>query len=467
MLIRSFVAALVCTIFFSFSAGAQSLELEFLYERHESLKQNSDPRVTDRRASKPIDVSETRHVTITPTMLSVRGGEMDRIFDFERGLLTYVLPAAGFYVSVSQYAWPVFRDREKENRIFLNRDAAQRGFDIPFSLFELEMMFGGDPESDIAREIARTTEAGSHTFSHDGNGTTRFSLSDQEIPSALADIYRMYLVHSHQIHPAVVDDLAARDTVFSSLEYEFRIEEVHLTDISYQLQGSTIGPDLQIDIPNGFEQRYAFDDRLHGVIEKSRSTQERGIADYTSQMQGHLNAAEFVEAYLLFREFNMHHGTTRSTPMEPLVQRLFDTAPRETNKIDTRTLHAAIGTESNDPAELEAAISVLDQAQEEVAANGHVINVFKANFRAMILDDKNYLAEHEEAVDLLLGALEANPFLTGGYWDLGWKYFEMYQMQDAWSSWDEMRRINPNHGFVANLDDLEQRIRQALPHAFP
>ena len=87
------------------------------------------------------------------------------------------------------------------------------------------------------------------------------------------------------------------------------------------------------------------------------------------------------------------------------------------------------------------------------------MNVFIGNHHAA-------LRRYDLAVDHIMRALEAHPYLTSAYWDLGDHLFKLYQMPDAWAAWTHMREINPTHPMIVQIDRLEENIRNTLPEYF-
>ncbi len=461
----SFVRVLFSFVFVFLAVSeiqAQTLQFELNHKRVETAKPDTSAEtgVENRPPAPPANFEESIIIQLAPTQIMVRASTFHRLYDFERQTLSTIVPQDKTYSVTPLFAYPVFKEMELRNRVLLAMDALDRGFErYPVSLIELEMMFGSDPNTDTAKQLLRAVDGGKTTYKEGPIDVLSYSMSDHEVPDRLADTFRKYLLHEFQIHPMIIEDLVDQGRLFRDLEFSFRIEQSHLTNVSYRLAGVQTSAPAEMSVPNGFERLYGWDKRLDEQVRLTRSTEAKSVDDYVAQMRAFLGEQKFVEAFLVYREFNIQIGSVKNTPMDPLTRAVFEKAPQTKRQVDVRTLSEAIQTQSNDPGDLEEAIAVIERAKSEVTSHTHVLDVFIANFRAMILDQKDYLREKEIAADLLLGALKINPHLAGAYHDLGQKYFDMFQMQDAWHCWDEMRRINPDHPLTAGIGDFEDRIR--------
>lgn len=441
---------------------AQTLQLELTHQKVETAKpdKSATTGVSQEPSAPPVNLEETISIELAPPQVMVRDSTFHWLYDFDRQTVTLIEPQTQSYFVTSLYAHPAFKEMELRNRVQLARFARERGFEhYQSNQFELEMMLGSDPNSDAAKELTRVADGGRVTYRDTSNDVVSFSVSDQKIPSGLADTYRKLLLHYFQIHPTVIEDLVGQRFLFETLNYSIRVELAHLTDVSYSLVRAQAGNPADLSVPEGFERRYGFANGLDEQIRLTRSTEPKTIDAYVSEMRGFLEQQKFVEAFLVYREFFMQFGSAQGTPMESLTRAVFEKAPQTRRQVDVRTLSEAIQTEPNDLADLEEAIAVIEQARSEVTSHTHVLDVFIANFRAMIRDRDTYLGEKEAAAALFFGALQVNPHLAGVYHDLGHLYFDSFQMQDAWHSWDEMRRINPDHPLAAGVADFENRIR--------
>jgi len=72
------------------------------------------------------------------------------------------------------------------------------------------------------------------------------------------------------------------------------------------------------------------------------------------------------------------------------------------------------------------------------------------------------LNRHQEALDLMLATLEAAPWITLAYKDLGDIYYSRFDTARAWTAWDLGRTIAPGHGDWAQVNAYEERLRETF-----
>ncbi|MFP2926924.1 tetratricopeptide repeat protein [Pyxidicoccus sp. 3LG] len=125
---------------------------------------------------------------------------------------------------------------------------------------------------------------------------------------------------------------------------------------------------------------------------------------------------------------------------EPHVQRMRD----------------ALTTQPGSKEEARAVAETYVELQQAAGRWAYVLKTFEAASRRA-------LGEKEKARDLLLAALQANPFLTGAYKDLGDLYLQGFQMHVAWMCWEAARKISPGHRLMKDIDELEAMLAAEHP----
>jgi len=183
---------------------------------------------------------------------------------------------------------------------------------------------------------------------------------------------------------------------------------------------------------------------------------ERIVDDYLSEISSLLKKKQYLEASLAFHEYATHTGGKDIERFKNTIQRVFSEAPPESG---VHELTNAIRQQPSSKEQLQKAIKILEAARSQKPSHGYILNVYLANYLDMA-------GQTETARDLILEALESNPFLAGAYKDLGDKYLREFDMANAWASWDHMRRLNPEHQLAPVIDGLEQQIRQKHPVYF-
>ncbi|RKH92199.1 hypothetical protein D7Y04_42785 [Corallococcus sp. AB038B] len=76
------------------------------------------------------------------------------------------------------------------------------------------------------------------------------------------------------------------------------------------------------------------------------------------------------------------------------------------------------------------------------------------------------LGESQEARALLLKVIEANPYFTGAYKDLGYICVSDWDMGAAWLCWDAARNIAPGHHLLKDVSALEEMLATEHPEYF-
>ena len=89
----------------------------------------------------------------------------------------------------------------------------------------------------------------------------------------------------------------------------------------------------------------------------------------------------------------------------------------------------------------------------------YLLDVFAANHEGTL--------KHGTAAEkLFLTALNANPYLTGAWFDLGKLYYRNAKTREAWVCWDAARAMDPDHPFAKEINTLERRMAEDSPEFF-
>jgi tetratricopeptide (TPR) repeat protein len=81
----------------------------------------------------------------------------------------------------------------------------------------------------------------------------------------------------------------------------------------------------------------------------------------------------------------------------------------------------------------------------------YLLDVFAANHHAS-------MRHTDQARQLFLSALAANPYLTGAWFDLGRVYYSSVKPEEAWACWDAARALDPAHPFAQNVEKMERQL---------
>jgi hypothetical protein len=120
----------------------------------------------------------------------------------------------------------------------------------------------------------------------------------------------------------------------------------------------------------------------------------------------------------------------------------------------------AASLSAEDDAHAQRAVQRLQLLRTRTASPyAYLIDVFAANHEGTL--------KHGTASEkLFLGALNANPYLTGAWFDLGKLYYRVAKTREAWACWDIARAMDPDHPFAKEINTLERRMAEDSPEFF-
>ncbi|MBK7362487.1 MAG: hypothetical protein IPJ01_09325 [Micavibrio sp.] len=321
--------------------------------------------------------------------------------------------------------------------------------------FELEAIFGDNSKTEAGQKIQTIEHTGGYKFLYDGEDVTAYAVSDQAIRDELKDSYKKYLIYEHTIHPAILENMAGRN-IFNSLSYRNKQEVPFLTEKNFTVSAFNNAPSSTIAVPQDYQKNYGFDERLDKVIKMSLTEKEKTVDDYAAEMNKLLEDKQYLEASLVFHEYATHTGGKDIDKIKAIIQRIFSEAPAEEG---VQQLAAAISQPPSSKEHLQKAIEIIEAVRSKNTPHSYVLNIYLANY-------VDVLGQTAKAQDLILEALEKNPFIAGAYKDLGDKYFKSFHMQDAWTSWNQMRSINTGYPLATPVNELEMQILEKHPVYF-
>ncbi len=398
---------------------------------------------------------KTSVVILSSNQLSVSDGDSQTIYDFSKNSITVVNHKQKDFIVTSLYAIPAFKDYERSNRLKLVKFAEEKGFStLQADPFELETMFGDDATTKASQKVKKQEEDGSYSFLYNGEEVATYRLSSNSIGGAVKDTYKKYLIFEHTIHPIIIENISKERVFFSSLSYRNKEETPVLKQSSFSMSNFKDAVSETMKAPENYQEKYAFDEKLNHVIKLSLTEKENTLDDYLSQMNSLLEQKNYLEASLVFFEYTNHTGGKNIDTYKSTIQRIFSQAPPNVQNLTT-----TIRKQPTSKEQLIEAIAIIETERKKNTPHRYILDIYLANYLDMA-------GQTEKARALLLEALEENPFLTGAYKDLGDKYFREFDMTNAWSSWDQMRKINPEHPLASSISQFEQQIRQEHPAYF-
>lgn len=402
-------------------------------------------------------IEGTSIVTLEPARISIREGDKEKIYDFFDGALNDIDHQAKSIIRMSLNAIPMFKEYEGKNRQVLSAAGKSAGIkNLEEDPFYIESVFGLIPGSDVAGKITFKGDAAGIDVSYNGGVVASYAASGQGISPNLRDAYMKYILYSHDIHPEIRKNIYAMGVYLTRLSYTNKSKLPVIEDRRYSMSGFRIPAAGRIEIPQAYQINFAPEMRLDKIIKASQDRKAKSVDDYNIALSGFLSERKYVESLCVFNEYILETGGADIQKIQDNIKRLFTDAPADSG---VPQLAAAIVQAPESKEKITAAIGILEDARSKNVPNCHVLNVFLANHLAV-------MGQNHKARDLILEALEQNPRLTGAYKDLGDKYLADYDMANAWASWDQARKINPNHMLNAEIAKLERSVRQRNPAYF-
>ena len=396
-------------------------------------------------------------LTLADDRFAVKAGEREEIYDFRSRKVTYVDHGKKTYEVTSLYAIPAFKIYEKRNQevLFLKLPkevGIKMGNVRPF---DLESKFGVGKDSSVATQITDKMDGAVRRFSFEGAEVASYSLAETAIPAERKDEYGRYFAHRQELHPAIVAKILAEERFVGMLKHTHNSVLPQKVEYAATIEaGSGVVP---TDVPQGYRRIYARNKALDEVIRRSMSEKEVPKQEYPVMMKTLLDKRDNAGVVMLFMEYTVQHGTDG---VEDLVETL--KAALEEDKKKGGKLGYVVAAMRQNPESKEQAqqiVSILEEARTQNYTHGYIINVFLGNTYAA-------MRQGPKAVQLLIEALEHNPFLTGAYKDLGDKLMMAYEMPDAWACWDRMREIHPEHMLAGSVTEMEKALVRDFPQYF-
>ncbi|WNG17145.1 tetratricopeptide repeat protein [Cystobacter fuscus] len=314
----------------------------------------------------------------------------------------------------------------------------------------LRSVFGPKPgdisvESDQGRTVYATA-AGRRLLSYAEEGT--------EAAPDISRRFAQFMRYRYRGHPLILEQLASARRIPRELRYQalapfgqpgsdvtLRLVDVAVVpegDIA--LEGYRRVVDAGQTLPGGVLERV-----MLGAVPDSQEVEARRMAEAKQSAEG----GRILECVLTLLELNLQTGT--SLPELGSVL-------RDEPDPHVRQLREALGRPGSEE-EARAALASLQALRKAAGQRAHVVNTFLAALH-------RGLGEGAQARELLLQALEVNPFLTGAYKDLGDLYVSDYEMSRAWRCWEAARRIAPGHGLLKDVHAMEEMLAAEHPEYF-
>jgi tetratricopeptide (TPR) repeat protein len=386
-------------------------------------------------------------VTLGRNYLSVDAQGSRDIYDFERRRLYHLHPKDKTYEDVSLYSVLGFRSMELQNRLYINSvlGAAKVTSKTQAPALSEHLLSLTAPDENTVIETA------------DANGMTTYRWKDQELLSVsnktrpLTEGYQAeywrYLRYTIGGHPKIYADLDKRrgiPEVLKTLQPD--VSERHIT---LRLTGVTNPPDAPYSL-DGFTR--AAPKREPFVTLQKIGGEAAARAEAAKRDRDAATAAgKMLDAALAHFTYALSTGdSSRDWLMQTRDQMQADP--------DAKAFASSLSVKNAD--EAETAIKTLNALRaKSQSPYAYLLDVFAANHQLS-------LRHATEARQLFLTALNANPYLTGAWFDLGKLYYSTFETEAAWACWDAARALDPNHPFGKSIETMERQMVSDHPELF-
>lgn len=474
---KFFLIALL-SLFFSAAlsqqAGAEALKLSF----HEKTQTEALPNALQslpgtEGVKAPGATAQDVIVTLYPKSFAVEGKGQSSIYDFESRQLTVLDHSAKTAISFSLYSLPVFKFRESLSRRVMNKQiaaiVAQKKIDhgIPdIQDVDIDMIYGTNKgAAGTAAEISKKTQGAVTSFSTEKRALASYSLSEQKIPENLKDSYRKFIIYENRVHPVIQAALGNENYVFKTLSFETRDNAIVKSDYSL-IKAEMVQGDSFV-FPADYKKNLATNPRLNAAMEKSLAAPAPTIEAYKAKITGYVNQFEYMDALLGLNEMILMYPADLPQYQE-FFKSTYLTVTQDSQVAQTmQVIRQAPQSEE----ELIKAVKFLEAMKGRTHEYVYLLDLYAANHIRTIYGRMNSLKREQfdqlsKTTDMFLTALEGNPWLAGGYVDIGSAYFGDYDTPLAWMCWDHARKLDPDFDNLKGVQGYEASALKDFPEYF-
>ncbi|MFY2562094.1 tetratricopeptide repeat protein [Corallococcus terminator] len=312
---------------------------------------------------------------------------------------------------------------------------------------------GGSKRSDIA--VA--SEQG-HTVFATAAGRRLFSFSDEGMdaePEQVRQFVR-FLRYHYLGHPLILERLASGNRIPRDLHYFARQPfESQGHEVSLRVHTVDVVPDAALPLEGHCRVLRSNEDRpvnasIERVLLGEVPDTEEVVTRRMAEAQQSLRVGRRLEGALTLLELTLEADVS--------LPELGSLLQQETD-VHVQRLREALTQPPRNEAEARAVVSTYVELRKSAGNRAHVLNTFQAATHRALREDA-------EARELLLVALEVNPFLAGAYKDLGDIYLSEYATWDAWLCWEAVRKLAPEHRLLKDVNAWEDTLAAEHPEYF-
>jgi hypothetical protein len=446
------VAVAACVLLIARTAGAEEWRLTYAY---------SEQKQTDSPKGDAPPKHEVRAFPVTIILgsqyLIAKGDRQETVYDFRSRRIIRLNLVNNLYSDRSLYSDIGFRVSELVNRMGIDAalKATKLGVQGRFdneSCLSLEMPPGfRQTEPDPVIERTKLGATG-WEFCHDGHAAVEFVPAIAQIPGLFYRRFGGFLRHECCIHPEIIREITASGQIPQRLVVRWHYWTVsttssfELTSVAYAEKDSTVLPtDATPETPSGALGRV-----LALVRDEGRSTHRPTRSEAGQFADQAIAEKKYLDAGLALIEYGLQSGEQPADEMRAHSKEFQgdESWRRYLASFDQSTKEAC-----------QNSLKVNGTLDRTKLKKGYMLDLQRADLLMQV-------GHAKEAEELFLHVLEANPFLTGVYHDLGQLYCKEFEQSTAWVCFDTGRMLYPSHPIMRDIDALEQRLRHDFPEYF-
>jgi hypothetical protein len=427
-----------------FVLGDDEAPLPFLRLEYRAVTTNESTDANVKRKTPLVPRTEgTLTAVLGPRRVEVVEEGRRSVLDYEHERALRV-EADGSYRESSLLATFAFIEMEMKNRARIAKVlAAAKMKDEAARPREISILFGWPAEGDDTS--VTTAKDGDAVVFRDGDEElARWTPSAELLDDAQRASLVRFLQHRCRLHPAIREAIAADGHAPSAIRFRWLNTGTRSTTELTLLGAKRVSDAGSIQL-----QRRIFDesDPLARVAKrvlvpaKEDTAARLGKDDFLRLAREARTAGRFEDAALLLIECGLQTG-------DPVTDALRDLRSDEAASARLEKLLGIIG--NHDPAKSLEGLDSLDRAS---FSRPHVIDVLRANSLAAT-------RRQDKAIEAMLGALAADPWLTGAWKDLGGFYYACFDTERTWLAWEAGRRAASDHPMWAEVREFEEHLRK-------
>lgn len=342
--------------------------------------------------------------------------------------------------------WIAALDQEKANRVRISGAMQSAGIDDPaFATFWIESLFRTGSEA--ADEVKATNQDAARQFTYEKKVVASFAPGAIAIPAPLRSSWKLFLIRTMKLHPAIHAEVAALDALPARLQYQF-VNVGKLTETVYEFgpwpgANKSAPVDLtaaQASYSAWVDPKDPLDVLLADIAAKRVGAEPITQAKYEAQIKQLITDKQHLSAFLLLMEARFAY---QDLPARELIGAI---------EMDGQQLLPVLQILRDGQSDPAAAAKALHEFPREGIQGTSTLDILEAN--ALV-----ELQKPDEAQALFLKVLRDRSWLAGPWKDLGDLYARRYRMAEAWRCWEFGLALSPEHPLLRPFDGVRRDLR--------